>query len=167
MPPLKPSFERRGANSSPNTLFTSDFDRSTDLSGHRVVVAIVRDSRRLDPTPGVETRKVDPVASPLRQLFQIEELSSSVAVAKGVNMVDISHDPRRGPRELGVAQPPEKIHLLEAAVNIGHAGFDEPAKLKLAAALGDLHHPHLTSPIVDILEQMPVNGAKVVEIETS
>jgi len=53
----------------------------------------------------------------------------------------------------------------KALVNVLHAGFDEPAELKLMPALGDLHGAKLARPIVNVLEKVPVDGAKVGEVE--
>jgi hypothetical protein len=50
-------------------------------------------------------------------------------------------------------------------VNIGHAGADVLPELELVAALGDLDGPDLSGPVIDVLKEMPVDGAQMREIE--
>ncbi|MEO8925858.1 MAG: hypothetical protein ABI306_01730 [Caulobacteraceae bacterium] len=109
--------------------------RPPDLQPHRVMVAGVRASRRFDPAPGIQTRQVERVSGALRQPIEIEELGAPVAFAEGVDRVDITHDAPGG-GEVRAFESAEKIRLFEPPVNVGHAGFDEPPELKLAAALG-------------------------------
>jgi hypothetical protein len=52
-------------------------------------------------------------------------------------------------------------------MDIRHAYFDILSKLELAGALGDLDGADLTSPIENILEEMTVDGTKMLEIEIS
>ena len=51
-------------------------------------------------------------------------------------------------------------------MNVPHAGLNEPAELELMPALGDLHGAKLARPIVNVLKQVPVDGAKVSEIKS-
>jgi hypothetical protein len=50
-------------------------------------------------------------------------------------------------------------------MDIRHAGFDRPAKLELASTLRDLDRPDFARPFIDILKEMPVNGAQMCEVE--
>ena len=53
----------------------------------------------------------------------------------------------------------------EPAVDIGHPGFDELAKLELLAALADLDRAQLAGPVVHVLEQVAMDGAKMGQVE--
>ncbi len=46
-------------------------------------------------------------------------------------------------------------------MNVGQACFDEAGELELMAAFGNLDGAKLSCPLIDILEQMPVNGLQV------
>ena len=51
------------------------------------------------------------------------------------------------------------------AVNVGHAGLDVLAELELLAALADLDRAQLTGPVVDILEEVAMDGAEMSEVK--
>ena len=48
-----------------------------------------------------------------------------------------------------------------------HAGFKILPKLELMTVLGDLHLAKLARPFIDILKEVPVNGAKVRQVKAS
>ena len=50
-------------------------------------------------------------------------------------------------------------------MNVPHASDDEAAELELMAVLGDFHSTKLPGPIVNILEQVPMDGAKMGQAE--
>jgi hypothetical protein len=50
-------------------------------------------------------------------------------------------------------------------MNIGHSSRNVLPKLELTSALGDFDSPQFAGPIVDILEQMSVNGTEVTQVE--
>ena len=50
-------------------------------------------------------------------------------------------------------------------MNVGHSGRDELAELKLLAALADLHRAQFAGPLVDVLEEMTMDGAQMGEVE--
>ncbi len=50
-------------------------------------------------------------------------------------------------------------------MDVGHAGFDKSTKLELRAAFADLNGTNLAGPVIDILEQVMMNGLQVVEVE--
>lgn len=50
-------------------------------------------------------------------------------------------------------------------MNIGHAVFNVSMELKLVAVFRDLDGTYLSGPLIDILEQMPVDGTKVRKVE--
>ena len=52
-------------------------------------------------------------------------------------------------------------------MDVGHTRLDKSAKLELMAVLGDLDGSHLASPVVDVLEQMMVDGSQVGQIEAA
>ena len=131
------------------------------------MIAVVRAARGLQPAVWINQGKIDRVARLLGQLFKILELGAAVAFAERVNIVHVAHDRPGRTREGVAAQASQEVRLLKPPVNVGHAGFDVLAKLELVAALGDLDGAQLARPRVDILEKMPVNGAKVGQVETA
>ena len=58
-----------------------------------------------------------------------------------------------------------KAALTALAVNVRHAGRDEPPRLEPALALGDLDGADVSRPCVDVLEQVAVDRFQVVEVE--
>jgi hypothetical protein len=59
----------------------------------------------------------------------------------------------------------QKARTFEAAVNIGHSGMDVLPKLELLAALADLDRAQFSGPVVDVLEEMAMDGAQVDQVE--
>jgi len=103
----------------------------------------------------------------LGQPLEVEKLRATVPFAEGVDIVHVTHDrPYRG-RELRAAQASQKIGSLYALVNVLHPGVDEPVELELMTALGNLHRPNLPGPVVDILEQLPMDGAQVHKVKAA
>ena len=51
-------------------------------------------------------------------------------------------------------------------MDIGHAGFDQLAELKLAAVLGDFDRADLARPFVGVLKQVAMDGLGVIEVES-
>lgn len=102
-----------------------------------------------------------------RQLLKILKLGAAVAFAEGMNIVHIALDqPGRFGESVG-AQALKEGRLLKPPMNIGHAGFNELAKLELVAVLGDLHRPQLPGPCVHVLKKMLMDGAKMDEVKTA
>ena len=99
------------------------------------------------------------------KLFEVVHLGAAVPLAEGVDVVDIADDHRRLLRERRGGQPFEEARPDEPAVHVRHAGLDVAAKLELLAALADLDRAQLTGPVVNVLEQMAVDRAKVREVE--
>jgi len=99
------------------------------------------------------------------QLLKILKLRAAVAFPEWVHIIHVAHDRSRRFREGVAAQATQVVRLLKPPVNIGHAGFNELAKLELATALGDLHRAQIARPVIDVLEQMTMDGAEVGEIE--
>lgn len=102
---------------------------------------------------------------PLGQLLKVEKLRSTVSFAEGVNIVHVAHDTARRRDELRLAQATQKGGLHKPLMNVPHAGDDEAAELELMSVLGDFHGTKLPGPIVNILEQVPMDGAKMRQAE--
>ncbi len=132
-----------------------------DLRRHWPIVTVMRGPRRFKPELRLDTCKVDQVPRLGGQLFKILKLGAAVAFAERVNIVHVAHDRPRRLGEGASAQPPQEVRLLKPPVDVGHAGFDELAKLELAPVLGDLHGAEFAGPRVQVLKQVPVDGAKV------
>ena len=103
----------------------------------------------------------------LGQLFEILKLGAAIALPERVNIVDVAQNRARCPGERAGAQVSQEPSLLEAPVNVRHSGFDELAKLKLVAVLGDLDGAQLARPIVDVLKQVSMDRAEVGKVETA
>lgn len=100
-----------------------------------------------------------------RQLLQINHLCAAIAFAKGMDVIDVAHDRADGNGKVGKVQLLEKIAGNQTPMDIGHAGLNVTAKLELTAALGDFDRSDLAGPVVDVLEQVTVDGFQVGEIE--
>ena len=50
-------------------------------------------------------------------------------------------------------------------MNVGHSSMDELSKLELLSALADFQGADFAGPVVNILEQMVMNGLQMREIE--
>ena len=102
-----------------------------------------------------------------RQALQILKLGPAIAVPEWMDVVKVADD-RAGRRREGPAMPAaQEIGVAEPAMHVGHTCLDEAAKLKLMTVLGDLHRAHLTRPVVDVLEQMAMDGLQVGEVKVS
>ena len=81
--------------------------------------------------------------------------------------VHIAHDDGGLLGEFSLREPGQKSRPQKPAMNIAHAGMDELAKLELLGALADLDRADFTRPFVDILEQMPMDGLEMRQIESA
>lgn len=102
-----------------------------------------------------------------RQLRQIEELGSPVSLAEGVDVIHVANDLPSRCREVRPAQAMQEGGPHETLVNVLHAGLDEPAELELMPALGNLHRAKLARPVVNVLEQVTMDGTKMGEVEAA
>ena len=140
-------------------------ERLPDAARHRFVIACVGAARGVQPGGAVDTREVDGVPGVRGELLQVLELRAPVALAERVDMVDVAQY-RTGARGEPVRpQPPEILCRHDAAVNVRHAGGDEPPRLEPAPALGDLDGADLTRPGVDVLEQVAMDRFQVGKVE--
>ena len=105
------------------------------------------------------------MAGALGKLLQILELRAAVALAERVDMVDVAQHRTRALSEPVRPRAPEIRRRHNAAVNVRHAGRNEPPRLEPALALGDLDGADLARPRVDVLEQVAVDRLQVGEVE--
>ncbi len=130
-------------------------------------------SRRVAPratqryTRPSDAAEINRVAGLFGQLFENEKLRAAVALAERMDVVHVAKDSGRGFGEPSFVQTVQEIVFSKPPMDIRHSGFDMPAKLELASPLGDLDRANFPGPIIDILEEMPVNGAKMGEVETA
>jgi|SRR5579862_5613591 len=103
----------------------------------------------------------------LGQLFEIMELRTSVAFAERMDVVHVTNDLSGRFGEVGVTQAVKKLCLDETTVDVRHAGFNVSSELEPVSALCQLNGTKLARPLVHILKQMAVNGAKVGEVEAA
>ena len=101
------------------------------------------------------------------ELAEIQGLRAAIALAERVDVVDVAEDFRAAPGEGLGRQAAQIVPSDDAAMDVGHAGRDVAAELEPAAALGDFDGPDLPRPVVDVLEQVAMDGAKVVEVEVA
>ena len=59
----------------------------------------------------------------------------------------------------------EKSGAGQPAVDVRHSGRNVLAELELISALEDFDRAKLSSPVVDVLEQVAVDGAEVGQVE--
>lgn len=99
----------------------------------------MRRAGRGHPTSRIKLGEGERMPGPCGQLRQIEKLGPPVPLAEGMNIVHVAHDPsgRRG--EVRPVQAMQEGGAGKALVNVLQPGFDEPAKLELMPALGNLH----------------------------
>src|SRR5690349_17211995 len=50
-------------------------------------------------------------------------------------------------------------------MDVGHSGGNVPPELELLRAFADFHRPNLACPVVDVLEQMAMDGLQMNEVE--
>ena len=62
-------------------------------------------------------------------------------------------------------KPFQEAGFHKPAVTVTHARLDVLTELELVAVLGNLDGTKLSRPIVDILEEMPVYGLEMIEVE--
>jgi len=122
---------------------------------------------RLDPCDAYNATQIEVMARSPAKLLQILQLRAPVAFAKGVNIVDVAEDRPRLGGEVGKRKPAKEVLRNEAAVNVGHSGSDELAEYELTPVLRDLDDAKLSGPVVDILEEMAVDGLQMGEIKIS
>ena len=101
------------------------------------------------------------MAGLLRQLLEILRLRSAVPFAERMDVVDIADDDPGLAGKFARGQALEKSGAGQPAMHIRHPGRDVLAELKLVSALEDFDGAKFAGPVVDILEQMTVDGAKV------
>ena len=123
------------------------------------------DLRCRNPSIRVDLAEIDRVSSLLSQLFEIVKLCTPIAFSEWMDIVHVAQDFPGHRRKRSATRTAKKIRPLKPPVNIRHTGFDVPPELELMAALGYLHGSKFARPIMDILKQMPVNGAKVRKVE--
>jgi hypothetical protein len=113
----------------------------------------------------VDLRQVERMTGPLSQLLEVEQLGAPVALAKWVDVVDVCNDLAGLAREFSGVQSAQEIQPDQSSVNVGHAGFDEAAKLELMAVLGNLYRPQFADPIIDVPEKVSVHGPQMSKVE--
>ena len=82
-----------------------------------------------------------------------------------MNVIYITHDLTGGGAQFACVKTLQQIGSLKPRMNIGHSRFDITPELELLSAFGYFNNAHFASPIVDILEKMFVDRAKMHEIE--
>ena len=100
-----------------------------------------------------------------RQLLEILRLRPAVALAKRMDVIDITDDDAGLAREFIRAPALQEFSLHQTARHVVHSSLNVASELKLMAAFADLDRAQLACPIVDVLKQVAVNGAEMSKIE--
>ena len=103
----------------------------------------------------------------LRQLPKILRLRPAIPFTKRMHIIHIAQDDRNLATKFGRQQAFQETGMHEPAMNIRHARLDVLAELKLMSSSIDFDGAKLPRPIVNILEQMAMDGAEVCEIKGS
>ncbi len=82
-----------------------------------------------------------------------------------MNVVHVADEGPGLPGEIGGAQAVQEVSLDEPVVDVSHASGNIGYWLEVVAALGDFDGAGLTRPLVGVLQQVPVDGAEMNEVE--
>lgn len=82
-----------------------------------------------------------------------------------MDVIHIANDKRNLPSKIRQGQTCQKSRLHQPPVNIGHPGGDVLPKLELLGAFADFNRPNLACPVINVLEQVAVDGPQMSEIE--
>ena len=94
-------------------------------------------------------------------------MGAAIALPKWMNVVDVTENLAGLGGEGFPAEVLQMVCRYQPIVDVGHAGFDKAVRLKLTAALGDLDGPDGPGPVIEVLEEMTVDGAKVGEVKVA
>ncbi len=124
-------------------------------------------ARGVKPSPRVDPAQFNRMTSVCCQLLQIKQLGAAITFTKGMDVVHVAHNFARRRGESRSAQIAKVITGGKPAMNIGHPRLDIASELELLLVFRDLHAADLAGPFVHVLEQMPMDGAKMGEVEVS
>lgn len=100
-----------------------------------------------------------------RKHAKILQLRASIALSEGMDVVDVANNHSGFIGENIGAETTQKLSSQQTAVHVRHAGFDEAKRHELCAAFGDLYNADLSRPVVDVLENVAMDGAELAEIK--
>ncbi len=123
------------------------------------------DLRCFEPTPVVQASEIDRVAGLLGQLLEILQLRAAVALTERMDVVDVAKNDGGLLRKARSRQACEKSRPHQPTMDIAHAGLNILPELELLGIFADLDRAQFAGPIVDILEQMAMNGLQMSKIE--
>jgi hypothetical protein len=131
-------------------------------------IPILTDMRlraRSDPIGPIQAAQIKRKTSAQRQLLQVKQLSPPIALSKRMDVVHVANNDRGLGAECIWAKANQKTLRNEPLMNVAKAGGDEAQRHELRAAFRDFHGTDFSGPVVDVLEEMAVNGAEVPQIE--
>ena len=100
-----------------------------------------------------------------RQLLEILRLRAAVTLSKGVDVVHVADHDAGVSCEVIRAQAFQEARLGQTTMNIGHTCLDVAAKLELMATLVDFDRAQFAGPIVDVLEEVTVDGTEMSKVK--
>jgi len=113
----------------------------------------------------VEPLQIQGVTGVLRHQQQKRKLGASIALAKGMNGIELGEKMRSLRRESVRGKTGKQGALLQVREQRLHGGIDIFRIAEPVAALGDPYSPILSCPIIDILEQISMDGAIMGRVE--
>ena len=131
-------------------------ERAADPARHGRMITHVGAARSCEPSEAVSPREIKGIPGSHCKLLQKPELRPPVAIPERMDMVDVARHRSLAIGKVVRPAAPEMPCHHHAAVDVGHAGFDEPSRLELASALTDPDGAGLSCPCADILEKVAV-----------
>lgn len=119
------------------------------------------------PLGAGELREVQPVPGLFGQAPQILQLRPPVAFSERMDVVDVANNYARLLTELRSAQAAQELLVNQSAMHVGHADGDKAERLESRAPFRDLDCPNVARPLENILEQVPMDRAKMIEVEAA
>ena len=94
-------------------------------------------------------------------------LDSPVAFAEGMSCIEFAEIVSRSLGKLIRAQALQVFLARQLSKRLLERGFEEIGEPEEMPALGDVHCPELAGPLVDILEDVPMDRFQVLDVEGS
>ena len=119
------------------------------------------------PLRAGDPAQIQPVPAQRGESVQQQGAGAPVAFPERVHVIYVADNDSRFAAESLPAQTFQKIAAHKAFMYVGHARFDILAKLELLAALVEFDGADFPRPGIYILEQMPMNGPEMIEVEAT
>jgi hypothetical protein len=118
-----------------------------------------------DVALGIELDPCNRMAGGLGDLAEKRTLGAPVALAEGMDRIDLGVVVRQALQELLAAQAAETVLVVEVCEQCPEVGIDVLRQCEQVAALGDAHRAQLAGPRVNVAEDVAVCRLQVGEVE--